>query len=80
MSKTIAGVEFKDISDEEYREYVFPTGIVKIDSPKWLYVKKQTESLHSHRVIDASGVSHYIPSGWNALRWKSPAGKEFKFI
>lgn len=76
----VGGGEFKDISDEEWREYTFGVGIVRIEQPKWLHVKRQTETQHSHRIIDANGISHYIPSGWIALKWKSPTGKEFKFI
>lgn len=77
----VAGETFKSIADEEFREYQFEGGgVYRIKHPKWLHVKRQTASLHSHRIIDADGVSHYIPSGWIGLRWKSPEGKEFKFI
>lgn len=79
--RIIAGAEFKNISDEEWRVYVYPNGgQVHIQSPQWLHIKRQTESLHSHRIVDRKGTSWYIPSGWVAINWQSPAGKEFKFI
>ena len=67
----IAGAKFVDISSEKWREYVYPTGTVRISEPKWLNVKPQTDSLHSHRVIDHAGISHYLPSGFLEIRWVS---------
>ncbi len=79
-TKKIAGQDFKEISTEEWREYTFSNGKVRIDKPMWIHIKRQTDSLHSHRIMDGSGVSHYIPSGWLSISWKSPEGKEFIFI
>ncbi len=69
-----SNLDFADISDEEYREYVFVVGdkevIVKIDKPLRLNVSKT----HSHRIYAADGMSHYIPAGWIHLRWKAKEG------
>ncbi len=80
VTTTMGGMEFKDISNEMYREYDFGGGcIYRIEHPHWLHVKRQTETQHSHRILDKAGVSHYIPSGWIGLRWSSPTGQEFSF-
>jgi len=58
---------FTDISSEEYREYLFPQGAsVLIQNPTHLHVSKSG----GHRILDANGVSHYVPKGWIHLRWK----------
>lgn len=65
--------EFVDISSEEYRIYHFPLtegGPVRIDNPLYLSAGK-----NGHRLLDAEGISHYIPSGWKHLSWKSKQGK-----
>ena len=59
-------MDFQDISSEQYREYVFSGGeTVRIDEPRQLNVSASG----GHRVSDASGMSHYIPTGWLHLRW-----------
>lgn len=67
--------KFKDISTERYRTYVFPcsTGAVNIniDEPVALNVSRSG----GHRVIDASGTSHYIPKGWIHLHWDVKEGE-----
>jgi len=60
-------LKFSDLSDEEYRVYEFPKGEkVRITAP----VKLNVSASGGHRVLDAEGVSHYIPSGWIHLYWK----------
>lgn len=69
-------LEFKDISTEEYREYVFADLIVRIEAPKKLHVSASG----GHRIIDAGGVSHYVPTGWRHLSWQVKDGApEFSF-
>jgi len=63
-------LEFADISSELYREYTFPSGSVRIDSPLKLNVSK-----NGHRVFDANGTSHYIPQGWIHLKWEVKDGQ-----
>lgn len=61
-------LEFKDISSEIWREYVFADGsVVHIDKPTHLHAGD-----NGHRVFDADGVSHYIPNKWIHLKWKTP--------
>jgi len=59
--------EWTDISNEEYRVYEFPgKDKIHIDKPKQLHVSASG----GHRVLDADGISHYIPSGWLHLFWR----------
>ena len=67
-----SGLEFTDISSEEYREYVFLKGeTITIEKPTHLHVSESG----AHRLLDARGVSHYIPSGWVWLSWKAKEGQ-----
>lgn len=68
--------KFTDITSEEWREYIFPTPegrFVKrrIDNPTHLSVSESG----GHRLLDAAGVSHYIPKGWIELAWKAKEGQ-----
>ncbi|MFQ6183609.1 hypothetical protein ACLMJV_16900 [Sinorhizobium meliloti] len=66
-----SGLEFNDISAEEYREYLFPAGVsVRITAP----LKLNVSASGGHRIFDAAGVSHYIATGWVHLHWKAKAG------
>jgi hypothetical protein len=62
--------EFTDISSEEYRTYEFAEGSTTINEPISLSVSE-----NGHRVLDASGKSHYIPKTWLRLEWKAKAGQ-----
>jgi len=71
-----SGHQFVNISSEEYREYTFVTekGIpfkIRINEPTNLSVSASG----GHRLLDAEGISHYIPSGWVQLSWKAKAGQ-----
>jgi hypothetical protein len=63
--KNESGLEFVDISTETFREYTFPNITVRIDEPLKLNVSKSG----GHRIFDAKGNSHYIPTGWIHLKW-----------
>lgn len=70
-----SGLEFKDISSEEFRVYHFPDMVIRIDKPLKINVKNG-----GHRIFDANGVSTYIPTGWRKLEWTTKKGKpNFKF-
>lgn len=57
--------KFYDISSEAERTYNFGgKGFVKVRSPLRLSV-----SDNGHRIFDAAGQSHYIPTGWVQLTW-----------
>jgi len=63
-------LEWKDISEESYREYTFLNGVsYKIVNPIALNVSDSG----GHRIYDDKGVSYYIPYIWIALKWE---GKE----
>jgi hypothetical protein len=70
-------MEFKDITDEKFRIYTFPGGDeVRIESPVSLSVSESG----GHRVIDAAGVSHYVPPTWLHLRFEVKDGRpNFRF-
>lgn len=59
-------LKFIDISSEKWREYERPKATTRIEKPIALNVSKAG----GHRVFDANGVSHYIPSGWFHLSWE----------
>lgn len=66
-----SGLEFKDISSEQWREYTFEAGqTVHIEAPLKLYVSE-----NGHRILDAEGISHYVPFGWVHLKWKAKDGE-----
>lgn len=66
--------KFVDISSELWRIYEYFTEghleAIMIDEPCWLAV-----STGGHRVLDSSGICHYIPKGWKHLKWKPRAGE-----
>ena len=65
-----SGLDFKDISTEIYRTYVFPDKSITIDAPLKLHVSK-----NGHRVFDKSGKSHYIPNKYIEIIWEVHEGK-----
>jgi hypothetical protein len=65
-------LKFNDISSESYRTYEWSDGYkLTIDKPVEFNVSKSG----GHRVLDSSGVSHYVPYGWKHLYWEVEAGK-----
>jgi hypothetical protein len=58
--------KWADISTEKYRVYEFSDKSIRIDEPLTLSVSQSG----GHRVFDAFGVSHYIPSGYRHLYWQ----------
>jgi hypothetical protein len=70
-------LEFKDVSAEASREYTFESGVsVLIIEP----LKLNVSASGGHRIFDASGDSHYVPSGWIHLRWTAkPGAAHFDF-
>jgi hypothetical protein len=69
--------DFNSLESELWREHTFGDGhAVRIEQPTHLHVSKSG----GHRVLDAEGVSHYIPAGWRHLKWKAKDGcKPFDF-
>ena len=65
------GLEFTDISMELWREYRFLGGeTIRVDRPLRLNVSESG----GHRIFDAEGISHYIPTGWIHLQWAVKEG------
>jgi hypothetical protein len=69
--KNESGLTFVDVSSEAERTYHFTGGdAVKIREPQRLHVSDSG----GHRLFDAAGQSHYIPSGWLRLTWTAKPG------
>ena len=66
---------YSDISVEKYRTYQFPTGIVRVDNPKFLSVSKSG----GHRIVDKNDVCHYVPSGWLKMSFESDSEFYWEF-
>ena len=75
--RNASSLKFKNIDDEEYREYIFPDSqIIRINRPLYLNVSKSG----GHRLFDESGMCHYIPYKWIHLRWEAKRGEDhFRF-
>lgn len=57
-----------DISEEMVRVYRFAAdAATTIVRPVALAINQRG----SHRIIDADGISHYIPPGWIHLSWRA---------
>lgn len=70
--KNQSGLDFVDISSEEYRVYKYADGSeYKVQGPQKLHVSKAGE----HRLFDESGLSHYVCKGWCAIQWKAKEGQ-----
>jgi hypothetical protein len=71
---------WRDISTEEYREYVFRNDrIIRINNPVQVQVGNCTEGFiggPTHYITAADGIGHHIPAGWLHLSWKTRAGQE----
>jgi hypothetical protein len=69
--------KFNDLTSEEFREYTFPAAgrdsavKVRIEAPTHLAVSASG----GHRILDAAGLSHYVPAGWVHLVWKAKPGQ-----
>jgi len=69
--KNESGLIFKDISSEKYRTYEWGNGDkIIITKPTHLNVSESG----GHRLLDDTGKSHYIPSGWIHLSWEVYSG------
>jgi hypothetical protein len=65
-----------DISNEQFREYTYPSGEkLRITGPKELYIMANG----SHRVVDESGVTHRPTPGYLGISWKQSDGRPFSF-
>ena len=63
---------FHSLESEQFRVYEFPgDSCVFIEEPIALHVSGSG----GHRVLDAEGISHYIPKGWIHLSWKVKEGQ-----
>jgi hypothetical protein len=57
-------MEFKEIKGERSRTYVFAQGEYTVKNAVGLCVRPSG----SHRVEDAQGGKHIVPSGWMAIQ------------
>lgn len=72
------GLDFKKVTDEIWREFVFPDGSkVRVDRPALTCVKAPPAGRSgggSLRIICLDGTVTYIPYGWISLRWMPRPG------
>ena len=66
-----SNLTFKDLSDEQYRVYIYPDMEIRINEPLFLNVSASG----GHRIFDSEGKSNYIPSGWRKLYCVVKEGK-----
>ena len=74
-----ADLKFQDIGEEVWRKYEYPDGTeVTIQRPVAVCVGSKYRDFggNGHRLVDAAGVSHYIPAGWIHLSWQVKAGRK----
>jgi hypothetical protein len=63
--------EWRDISSEVYREYIYADYTLRINQPWRLFVKESSLGGHAHRVETADGMGYYVAPGWKAICWKA---------
>jgi hypothetical protein len=68
--------QWVDISEEEWREYLYPDGsMVRIDHPVALSLSHLGPPPEygggSHRIVTAEGLSKYVPRGWILLTFRA---------
>ncbi len=72
MMNNATNLEFTDISNETYREYVYQDRKkLYIPLPTHLHVNK----IGGHRVLNEAGRSYYIAPGWLWIEWEAKEGK-----
>ena len=54
-----------DISMERTRVYGYQDRDLEIDNPLMLFITEEG----GHRVQDTVGWVHYVPKGWQTLKW-----------
>lgn len=65
---------------EEWREYDFGQGkTYRVDRPIRVHITRKPGG-DSHRLIDAQGVRHYVPSGWIGFRFEGKWGMQPRTI
>ncbi len=72
-----SSLEFSSLESEEWREYAFADfRVIRIERPVALNVSRGG----GHRLLDHTGISHYVPKGWVHLRWRAkPDAPHFDF-
>ena len=66
-----ANMSFSSLESEKSRIYHFPNDEKRvIVDPIAINVSRSG----GHKVIDAEGITHYIPKGWLELTWKAKDG------
>jgi DNA primase len=65
-------LDFKDISGEEYREYMYNNGgVLRIVNPWKLAISKSG----NHRIATLDGYSYIIAPNWIAIRFRKKVGE-----
>lgn len=81
-------IHFKDVRNEQYRTYIFPPTLeggpnntITVHQPEAVAFKYPETWVGggSHRVVDKSGKSYYIPSGWIGIEWEGVDGIAYQW-
>lgn len=75
MSKTLSK---HDISSEEYRDYHYNDGVLRIVNPVTLYLVEGLSGF-TQRVVDVDGVCYRPTPGYHAISWKQNNDQPFDF-
>jgi len=71
---------WRDISHEEYREYLFRNDqVIRINNPLQLCIGAIVDGRiggPNHFVTASDGMGHSVPAGWLHLSWKTKVGRE----
>ena len=62
-------LEFCDLTSEEWREYQYASGTVRL-----VATHLHVSASGGHRLFTTDGLSHYMPPGWIRLTWKAKEG------
>lgn len=70
-------LEFKDISTEVYREYMYSNGgVLRVEKPIQIAISRSG----NHRIITEDGMSYIVAPQWLAIRFKvKPGAANFSF-
>lgn len=73
----IAKLPYFDISNEAWREYIYPDATLLVEGATTLILEKHPDG-DRHRLIlkDENGESGmYVKPGWLGIRWQTPDKK-----
>lgn len=79
--QALAAAGWKDISNESYREYIYPSGkTLRINEPCRVLITPSSDGPGlAHRVATADEEAYYVKPGWIAIKWEVARGELVSF-